>query len=292
MKILITGVNGLVGKDVGYYLGFNSEYELYGFGRSPVCYAPRVKYVTLNLLDTDKLHKYLNDIKPEVIIHCAAMTKIDQCENEQTLAESINVDATKKLAEYGVRMIYMSSDGVFSGNAGKYSESSVTDAQNFYGKTKARGEKAIFSINKNAVALRMSIFGYNINNNKSVTQWAAENIKNQSPISGFTDVIINPLYTKQIVQVMKFLLKSDFTGVLNIGCRELVSKYELFCMLAKKMSLPSHNISPTSVESMFFRAPRTRNTSLNVDKLKKEFGIEFSIQDGIDEFYNDYLRWL
>lgn len=292
MKILVTGINGLVGKDVGYCLGLDCKNEVWGIGRSKTCYVPNVKYVVMDITKKEILNDFLNTLKPDVIIHCAAMTKLDLCEEDNAQAIRINVEASKQLAEFGCRMIYMSSDAVFNGERGGYKEIDSSDAENFYGKTKYEGEVAVLKYNKNAIALRMSIYGFNVNGNKSVTQWAVDNIKSQNKMKGFTDVVFNPLYTKQIVQIMRILLKGDYVGILNIGSDEVLSKYELFCRIAKKMNMTSGNIIPASVESMVFKAPRTKDTTLNLKRMKDVLGMKFSLEEGLQEFYNDYLRWL
>ena len=292
MKILITGINGLLGKDIGFCLGLNSGNTLYGIGRTFECRVPNIKYTRLDISHLNNLAEYLRNLQPDVIVHCAAVSKIESCEANHEYAKLVNVDATRLLAQHNCRMIYISSDAVFDGLLGNYSEEAKVSPISFYGQTKYMGEEETLKNNVNSVILRTSMYGYNINTNVSLAQWAANNIKGNTEFKGFNDVITNPMYTKQIAEVISHLLTHDFTGILNLGCNEQVSRYDFFCMLARKMCGNKDIICSVSVDSMNFKVPRTKNTVLSVSKLKNTLDLNFSIEDGLDNFFLDYLKWI
>lgn len=292
MKVLITGINGMLGKDIGLYLGFNKENDIYGIGRAKICYVPNVLYERLDLQQSDAVKAYIDKIRPDAIIHCAAMSKIDQCEDDKEGARKINVEATRILAEYGSRFIYFSTDAVFDGLNSHYSEKDVPSPVNFYGESKLLGEEATLQSNKKSLVIRTAMYGYNINGNVSLSERAAQTIVEHLPMKAFRDSITNPLYTKQIAYVIKRLLKEDVFGILHLGSDISVSKYEFFCMLAKSMKCSSKNIELSSLEDANFRVRRTMNTSLSVNRFNQVLNENLSLQTGIKAFYQDYLKWL
>lgn len=288
MKILVTGINGLLGKDVAAELLKYEDNQVFGIGRAD-CLMKGVDYTKLDITDFNMLTDYLHKNSIEAIVHCAAITKPDQCEKEPELAYKTNVEATGVLADHGCRMIYMSSDAVFSGTKGDYKEDDTPDPLNLYGELKAKGETVTLK-NKNGVVLRSSIYGYNTNSNVSIAQWGIANIRKHHPMRGFNDVIINPLYSKQIAEIMAKLLKNDYCGVLNIGCLEKVSKYDFFCTIARKMGIEPNFIESCSIDVMGFDVPRCKNTTLDVSRLKEVLGKEYSFDKGVEQFLKDYLK--
>lgn len=291
MNILITGITGMLGKDIGRIFLYNGRHNLYGIGRHD-CFIPGVKYTKVDLEDEKALRQYLSKHKVDVIIHCAAITDMDFCEMNPQVAFKVNVEASGILAEYCNRMIYISSGAVFDGSKGDYTEDSEESPISVYGKTKLLGEKAVFASNSNSIALRLSLYGFGIASKLSLAQWAAYNIKSRIQISGFCDMIFNPLYTTQVAEVIDLLLEKKYVGVLNIGTSEIISKYDLFCMIADKMNLPARLIEKNYSTNISLVAARIKKASLNVHRLNTILNRPFSVEEGMTQFYYDYLKWL
>ena len=265
MRVLITGINGLLGKDIGKVFVKNEDYEVYGVGRAS-CLNPKINYRKVELTDENALKSILDEIKPEMIIHCAAYTKLDDCEKNQEYAQIMNVKVTKQLAEYTDKMVYISSDAVFSGSKGNYREDDVSDAINYYGFTKFQGEKAALH-NKKAVIIRSSIYGFNTNENQSIAEWGARNLVMGHSINGFSDVIFNPLYSLQLANILLKIVENDLRGVFHLGAKMTVSKYDFFRLIAKELEVDENLVKPMSVDAIDFTAKRTKDTSLNIEKI-------------------------
>lgn len=285
MRVVITGINGLLGKDIGRVFSSDEKYEVYGLGRAE-CLNKGICYRRLDLTDQEEVKSVLAEIRPELIIHCAAYTKLDDCEKNHGYAKLMNVDVTGLLAEQTSRFVYISSDAVFSGDKGNYKEEDASDAINYYGHTKYLGEKAALK-NQNSLVIRSSIYGFNTNENQSIAEWGARNLSVGKSVNGFTDVIFNPLYSWQLAQILLELVKNDCKGVLHLGSDEVLSKFDFFRLLARELNVDEGLVNPVSVDSIEFLAKRTKNTSLNVEKMSELTGRKASLATGIKQLVAD-----
>ena len=285
MKVLITGVNGLLGKDIAKVFAGTGEYQVCGVGRAE-CYNKEIKYCKVELTDYDQVSNLLKDYCPDIIIHCAAYTKLDDCEKNQEYAKKINVEVTEYLAKSAKYFVYISSDSVFSGEKGNYVESDASDAVNYYGHTKYLGELAARNA-ECALIIRSSIYGYNLNDNQSIAEWGARNLMAGKDINGFGDVIFNPLYSVQLAKSLLYLVKNGYTGIVHLGAKQVVSKYEFFCMLAKMLEVDEAMVHKASVKSVKFLAQRTLNTSLQSERIHEELSCYNDLYEGMRQLICD-----
>ncbi|MDW7670055.1 MAG: sugar nucleotide-binding protein, partial [Bacillota bacterium] len=140
----------------------------------------------------------------------------------------------------------------------------------------------------NSVIVRTNIYGFHKPIGNSLFEWAYGNIKNGNNINGFNDVFFNPVYTKQLAIGIQKISPTDFSGVINIGCEENISKYELLIKFAKVFNIDNRLIKPVSVDNGILEAKRPKNTTLDLKKMKKVLGISFSLDSGVNELYLDY----
>lgn len=285
MTILITGVNGLLGKDIAKVMQKSGEYRVVGVGRAE-CKNPEIEYRKIDLTDKSMLENVVSEIVPDMIIHCAAYTKLDDCEKNKEYAYEMNVVATKNLAQYSRRFVYISSDAVFSGKTGNYSENDSSDSINYYGYTKYMGEK-MAAANGNSLIIRSSIYGYNLNDNQSIAEWGIKNLKNGKQINGFSDVIFNPLYSVQFANILLELIQNECIGVYHLGSKQVISKYEFFRLCAKEIGVDERLVNPVSMEEVDFLAKRTKNTSLCIDKAQQYIEGKNDINKGISQMVYD-----
>lgn len=285
MRILITGINGLLGKDIGKVFAANKDYEVYGTGRA-VCLNPDINYRKADLTVEKEINSILDEIEPELIIHCAAYTKLDDCEKNQEYAQLMNVKVTERLAEYTDRMVYISSDAVFGGSKGDYREEDTCDAVNYYGFTKYQGERAALH-NEKALIIRSSMYGFNTNENQSIAEWGARNLVMGRPINGFTDVLFNPLYSLQLADILLQLVEKNMQGTFHLGAKKTVSKYDFFRLLAKELNVDENLVKPVSVDTIDFVAKRTKDTSLNIMKISEIIDESNNLVAGIRQLVTD-----
>ncbi len=289
-KILVTGSNGMLGKDLVDFLK-SYEFDLYGLNRKRDYNLAKDKSILCDLVDFEKLNEVLNTIDPDIIIHCAAIVDVDLCEKDKKLSNKINVESTKQLALYKpeiTKFIYISSDSVFCGQKGNYKEDSKKDPINYYAKTKSLAEDEILTANNNHIIIRTNIYGFHKEKGKSLVEWALGEVFENRKIKGFDDVYFNPVYTMQLSKVIYDLVIKNFTGTINIGSNKALSKYEFLLRVLKTLQLKEYLIEAISVEQGTLTTLRPKNTTLNTTFLKETLNYEIDIFEGIEELVRDY----
>lgn len=292
--ILITGSSGMLGKDIVRVLKSNNYHEIYGLSRTPCNFLSQENQFMGDLQDEKFLKNTLNSLCPEIIIHCAGLTSVDLCEEDHRLADNIHVKATKIMCDFCSnkrKFIYISTDSVFDGKNGNYSEDNNPNPINYYAASKLKGENEALK-NPDSLVLRTNIYGFHLNNGTSLAEWGLVNLNKGTIIKGFTDVFFNPLYTVQVAKIINRILnENNLAGILHLGCISSVSKYDFLVNLAGTFGLNTDLIKKNSLDDINFKAPRPKNTTLNVEKLKKLFNLTLHLQDGLNELKKDFLKY-
>lgn len=224
MKILIIGSEGMLGHVVKKYFE-EANYEVYGTER-----ATNSKYHFDVTEGMGNLNKYIDEIRPEVVINCIGLLN-KVAEDNHSLAVLINSYFPHYMDELAIKknfkFIHISTDCVFSGNDGKYDELSYPDARNFYGRSKALGE-----INNNHnLTIRTSIVGPDMNQNGiGLFQWFTKQI---GEINGYTNVIWTGITTIECAKCMEYAIKNNFTGLIHAVNNDEISKYDLLNLFKK-----------------------------------------------------------
>lgn len=290
-KVLITGSNGMLGKDILDVFKKKNAFDIYVINRNIDTNLIGEKSKLIDLTNLKALDKILKEINPHIIIHCAAMVDVDYCEKNQEDAYRINVESTKLLASFDnkkTKFIYISTDSVFDGINGNYTETSPKAPLNYYAITKNLSENIIQKINKNSIIIRTNIYGYHRNKGKSIVEWALGELFEGKEIFGFDDVYFNPVYTKQLARIVLQLIDRNFYGIIHIGSKDIISKYEFLKLMSSKFKINGEKIKKISIKEASFDAKRPVNTSLNVDKMKEYLNFEINLEDGINELIKDY----
>jgi len=294
-KIIITGSKGMLGKDVVNMLSQGEGMTIFGLDRIAGKAQVNVEQIALDLTDFGLLRKIVKDIKPEIIVHCAANVNVDDCEKNKKYAYDLHVGSTDILASYKpdrVKFVYISTDSVFDGKKGSYGEESKPSPLNYYARTKFEGEKTSSRRNPNAIIIRTNIYGFNSYSKKSLAEWAIENLKNGNAINGFTDTVFNPVYTKQLARIIgKLLIGGRYAGILNIGCDDYISKYVFLLRMAEVFSFSGNLIKESSTAQVKMDVKRPKNTTLDINRLKSIFNESLSLESGLKELRDDYYRY-
>jgi dTDP-4-dehydrorhamnose reductase len=290
-KVLVTGAAGMLGSSVAKYMEKSNEFKTFGTGRTSV--EASSNYYVANLLDSDAVHELLDDLQPDVIVHCAANVNLNQCETDKEAADKIHVEATATLASYkpGIcKLIYISTDSVFEGVKGDYTEEDATMPLNYYAASKLKGEEKAFALNKNTAIVRTNIYGYKKNGaSNSLFEWLYKNLSNKNTVTGFTDTWFNPLYTIQLAEVIFGIAKTNITGIINAGCKEYISKYDFAKLVADVFGFDGELTRKGSIDAMPSELKRPKNTTLNTALLTGILGRCYYINDGIKMLKNDFL---
>ena len=237
MRILLLGISGMIGHKLAQIL--DSDFDLVGLSRKKVT-SKQLGLKNTNIVYHDLLKEdiqfILNEINPDIIINCVAITTRRGVEGNVQITKKLNTELPHKLDSWAVsnskKLIHFSTDCVFSGNRGNYLENDFTDADDIYGKTKADGEVN----SESTLTLRCSIIGRELYNFTELFEWLVEN-KNKK-ISGYSRVIYSGITTVRMGKIIKKIIKeySDLSGIYNISSIP-ISKFELLTKLSNAFNL-------------------------------------------------------
>lgn len=266
-KILITGASGFLGR----YLIKDSPQStqiLAQYFTHPI-HSTGEEFQSLELDLTQSSFDKLAEFKPDVIIHTAAQSSIDSCESNPEQVWSINFEATKRLIDFAKEMnsrfIYTSTDIVFDGKKGNYSEKDIPNPVNVYGQTKLESEKYILENLKNSVVARLALFyGKVLNGTPSFTEVMLENLRAGKKVNAFTDQYRSPLLVSQLAQAIWELVNSDFCGLIHIGGSERISRYDMAKILCGQFNLPLELVNPVPSHQANLATPRPLDCSLDI----------------------------
>jgi dTDP-4-dehydrorhamnose reductase len=214
----------------------------------------------------------LQGFKPDAIVHAAALTDVDRCEREQDLANAVNCEATKAIAkcanDLGAFFIYVSTDYVFDGKRGMYSEDDAPRPVNFYGYTKLRGEQSVREILSEYLIVRTSvIYGSTPSSGKvNFALWVLNALKEGKPVSVTVDQFVSPTLNTNLAEMMLECLERRLAGTIHLAGATRLSRFDFASELCREWSLNPSLINPVEMNKMKWFAPRPRDSSLDVAK--------------------------
>ena len=265
MKFLVTGSAGLIGSQIVKDLEKqkHSVYSCY-HDTKPSNGTP----IKLDLSDQNNIKETINQIKPDRIIHLAAMTGVDQCEEQQDLAMKINAEATKIMARQAAKQqaffVYVSTDYVFDGKTGMRKEDDIPNPLGFYGKSKLAGEKALNKLSSPYAIVRTSTpFGLH-KTKKSFPIWVKENLESKNKIPVLVDQFTSPTYVPNLSRMLIEVATKQIVGIIHLAGATRVSRYELSELVAEKLNLDKQLLLPTKSDDMKWKAQRPKDSSLDV----------------------------
>lgn len=289
-KLLITGGSGLLGSNLSKLAA--SEFDVYATYNKNEVRMNNVIFFQLNLTKKEDFIK-IEEINPDLIIHCAALTNVDYCEGHAEEAYNQNVIASINIAETakktGAYLIYISTDSVFDGEKGDYRENDIPKPINIYGKTKLEAEQRILSIWPHSCVVRTNFYGWNKIDKFSLTEWVLNKLTNNEKLPGLEDVYFSPILVNNLTRVLFKLEEKEYEGTLHIAGSESCSKLDFAYKIAEVFGLDSSLINPISICKLGLSAPRGKNASLNVSKAGKILKEDLpGIEEGLKEMKKLY----
>ena len=294
-RLLITGVSGLLGinlalisSDPGRAAGV---YEVIGLVHShPLNRTPfEVRRVDLNRIEA--VTQVLDECQPELLINCAAITDIDAIESKPGREIGLNAELpgllAKECVRRGIQFLHISTDAVFDGVKGWYTEEDVANPPNIYSQSKLAGEKAVMAVNPQAVIARVNFFGWSLTGKRSLAEWYLTNLTANQLVKGFTDIVFCPLLVTSLAEILLQILEKHLVGLYHVVSRDWISKYDFGIALAHQFSLDDRLIQPVSYKEAGLLALRSPNLILNTTKLTWDLGTPPpDIRSGVQQFYN------
>ena len=264
-KILVIGLGFL-----GRYI--YDEAKRLGFEVIGTNHAEATESIFLEVSDENQVRDIINKIKPDYVINCAARTDIDHLETHPQIATQVNVIGPKNIAkicsENNTRLIHISTDSVFDGIKGNYSEKDIPSPINVYARSKYEGELEITKNSKNYVIIRTNFYGIN-KRGTYFFNWILDNLKNDSQITGYTDIIFSPLDVQTLSKMIIEFLDTNYIGVIHLSSGKPISKFDFISQVAKNLGISTGNIKQGEQSKDPNSAPRPKNTSLSNELAKK-----------------------
>ena len=269
MRIGVTGASGMLGTALVAHL--SKLHKVFATSRSKGVEGKGIEWDCFDLTDIKLLNKWLDNVKPNLIIHCAAIVNVDLCEENFDLATKLHVETTKVMSNYlnrnNGRLIYISTDSVFDGKKhGSYDESDLVNPLNVYAKTKLMGERPV-QLMTNGLVLRTNIIGWTKENSVSFSEWMLKGLTDNAPLNLFYDVNFSPLNVYDLSLIIEKIINKPIFGLYHCASSDSISKYDFGKKMAKIFQLSDSNINRTSVDDMDFKASRPKNMALNIKKI-------------------------
>lgn len=265
-RLLVTGGSGFVGTHI-LRRGRHRFYLTAAVHQRPLS-IENVATVPLDLDDARCIDQAVEVAQPDVIIHTAAWVHPDACEADPALAHHRNAVATEVLAEaaerLGARLIFCSTDMVFEGAAGQYSETSETRPVNVYGQSKLTGEKFVQSICSDYAIARLAlVYGPSAPGANSFSEAIRRRIAAGENQPLFTDQYRSPVLVTDLADALLELAESQFVGLIHLGGAQRTDRYTFGQTLARIHGLSETGLKPVSFADVTLKAPRPVDASLN-----------------------------
>jgi dTDP-4-dehydrorhamnose reductase len=270
-RFLVTGASGLLGLNFALYTC--QQHEVIGVvNQHALKHAPfAVQQLELN--QPGAARQLVQSVRPQVILHCAAMANVDACENQPELAQRVNAELPGELAalaaEFDCKMVHISTDAVFNGEKGNYSEEDVPAPLSVYARTKLAGEEAVLTANPRAIVARVNFYGWSITGRRSLAEFFFSHLAASENMKGFTDVHFCPLEVHDLSDLLLEMAAKDLLGIYHVVSSESLSKFEFGQRLARQFGLDASLIQPVSWRDAGLQAARSPELTLNTAKLKK-----------------------
>jgi dTDP-4-dehydrorhamnose reductase len=299
---LVTGASGLLGVNL-LTEAQRSNREVVGLCYRHALTMNGVALYSIDITDHATLRSLLWKLQPTSIIHCAAATSLDWCEDHPDDAERMNVQATKFLAMFAqqinAQFLYVSTDAVFDGERGNYSEEASPNPLNVYAKSKLQGEFEAFQWHRSPIVVRIaSIYGWNAQPKRSIGEWFMEEIRAGRTVTGFTDAHFCPMFANDTAEILLAMIDHRLEGLYHVASSDRISKFEFARRIAVEFDLTTQCIIPGTVVQAVLRAQRSRDVSLCTKKIQTTLGRPMpSVDAGVQRFrslresgYADLIR--
>ena len=299
-KILITGSNGLLGQKLvellknttGQYTTAVKPHNVViatARGENRLPFTEGYEYQSMDITSRDQVQEVVANINPDVIIHTAAMTNVDQCESEKGACWAQNVSSVEYLVEACVKidcfLLHVSTDFIFDGKSGPYKEDAEANPISFYGWSKYAAEKAVTNSNiRWAIARTVLVYGIAHDMSRTnIILWVKKSLEEGKNIKVVTDQWRTPTLAEDLAKGCLLIADKEAEGVFNISGKDLLTPYEMAIMTAEYFKLDKSLIS--QADSATFSQPAKRPPRTGFDLSKSQQVLDYhpvSFMEGIE----------
>jgi dTDP-4-dehydrorhamnose reductase len=273
-KILLTGSNGLLGQKLVGLLSKMPDIQLFATakGANRLHYTEGYTYWPLDITNQTQLTDTIEKVAPDVVIHTAAMTNVDQCETERELCWEMNVNAVKYLVaackKTNTFLIHLSTDFIFDGEAGPYDENAKPKPISYYGESKLAAEEALISSDiRWAIARTVLVFGIVADMSRTnIILWVKKSLEEGKPIKVVTDQFRTPTLAEDLAMGCWQIAEKEAKGIFNISGKDFLTPYEMAIKTADYFNLDKTLITEANSSTFSQPAKRPPKTGFIIDK--------------------------
>lgn len=287
-RVLITGSNGLLGQkliDV-----FKNDHRLLAtsLGSCLLSDNSGFEYQSLDITDKDAIDRLFDEFKPDAVVNSAAMTDVDGCEDNQSACDDLNVHAVDFLVQACQRnqthLVHISTDFIFDGNEGPYSETDEPNPLSYYGLSKLKSEKILYQSTIKWTILRTIILygtAENLQRN-NIVLWGRSALKKGKPLNIIDDQFRAPTLAEDLAQACFLAIENEATGIFNASGKDIMSIYEMIERMADFYQCDKSHINRISSSTLNQKAKRPPKTGFILDKSMNELGYQpRSFEEGL-----------
>ncbi|TAL52943.1 MAG: SDR family oxidoreductase [Nanoarchaeota archaeon] len=279
-KVLVIGASGQVG--MASMKVFSKDFKVVG------TYYKNKKnnLVRLDITDKNETSKLIEKEKPDIVLLLSGNISIDFCEDNPEEAKKINVEGTRNVVDsiIGAKLVFLSTEYVFDGKNGPYSETDNPHPINVYGKTKLDAEK-IVQKSKNHLIVRSTLIfslGYD---EKNLLHIIVKSLKQGKKIEVVDDQLTCPISADNLAEALADLIRKDSKGIYNVAGPQRMSRFEFAIRAAKALEMDYSLIKPVKTSEFRKKAKRPLSAGLIVDKFKKISKIRLlGVEDSVKKF--------
>lgn len=296
MKILLTGANGLLGQHLVKLLlekGYTVIATGKGLSRLPFDLSGQYRYYEADITDEMDMYAVMQNEKPDVVIHAAAMTQVDDCELHPEKCERVNVYGTANVAalaeEFARFLIYISTDFVFDGEQGDYREEDELKPVSWYGFTKMQAESIVQTSRIPWSIVRTCLVYGNIlqGTRNNIISWVKQNLEQQKPIRVVSDQWRTPTYVEDLAKGILLIIEKQATGIYHLSGSEKMTPYDIALHTADKFRLDKGLIEKVDAANFTQPGRRPPKTGFVIEKAKRELGYEpLSFTEGVNRMFD------
>lgn len=272
MKILITGASGFLG---GYLAqAAHGKGELLGtYWEHPVA-MPGVELQRMDLTNLVAVAQFVRKVKPQIILHSAALANLDTCEVQKDLAWRTNVDAARMMAavarELDSRLIHVSTDMVFDGKRGNYTEDDPLEPISYYGYSKRAAEEAVLRAYPEALVVRVALlYGFSVAGGNSFSAEIFNRLRAGQKVKVFADQYRSPIWAGNAAQAIMELTAQDRAGILHLAGTQRISRADFARELAQQIGADLNLLEAVSMHEVNWLVPRPQDVSLNASRARQ-----------------------
>jgi len=253
-----------------------------------------IERVRVDFRESSKIVDLVNNFKPDIIIHTAAIGDVDKCEIEKELAWKVNVEATltftKAASKLNAFLLYISTDYVFDGERGLYKEDDVPNPVNYYGLTKLIAENIIKSaLSKYSIIRTSQIYGFGLGR-VNFARAVVESLSNGQKVRALVDQWLSPTLNTLLAKVVREVIEMEYTGIIHVA-GERISRYDFARAIARKFGFDEKLIEAITMRDIPFKTRRPRDSSLDISKAKSIVKTDFyTLENSLNTFYREWME--